>query len=673
MRPQYQFQALLRALTLVASCQGVVVVPRDASSELGAVNALDLVQRALPGVLDNPSALCGTSLTVVRTADAPGNSYTPEYVDCPSDRPTVRSASSLSQGETSWLDKRRNNTVNPMRTLLSRINIAGFDAGAYIDKNSKNQSAFPNIGIAVSGGGYRALMNGGGALAAFDDRTVNATGNGQLGGLLQSATYLAGLSGGGWLVGSIFVNNFTSVQALQSQTSGSVWEFGNSIFEGPKKSGLQILDSVSYYNNINDAVSKKSEAGFNTSITDYWGRALSFQLINATNGGPGYTFSSIADDQTFKDGNSPMPILIADSRAPGEKLISNNATVYEFNPFEFGTFDPTTFGFVPTRYLGSNFSNGVLPDGQRCVRGFDNAGYVMGTSSTLFNQFLLQINDTNGPAKNVPSVVKNAIIKVLENIGQDNNDIADYTPNPFFGYHNSTSRNAQSKTLTLVDGGEDLQNIPLHPLIQPKRNVDVIFAVDSSADTDFNWPNGTALVATYQRSLNKSEGGIENGTAFPSIPDQNTFVNLGLNTHPTFFGCNSSNSTGPTPLIVYIPNTPLVYNSNVSTFTSAYNNSERNAIVMNGYDVATRGNGTQDSATSSSLKTAAEVKDSLDSFSTLLRHRVMITPGKAHNLQRTITLARGAFAERDLAVAEAEKLREAVNQRAQRKKEGGKR
>ncbi len=248
------------------------------------------------------------------------------------------------------------------------------------------------------------------------------------------------------------------------------------------------------------------------------------------------------------------------------------------------------------QYLGTNFTNGEIPDRGECTIGFDNAGFVMGTSSSLFNQFILQINDANGPAKDVPSVLKDAVSKVLDKLGSANNDIAEYTPNPFFGYHNSTSRNAQSETLTLVDGGEDLQNIPLHPLIQPKRNVDVIFAVDSSADTEFNWPNGASLIATYQRHQNDTGGSIGNGTAFPSVPDNNTFVNLGLNTKPTFFGCNSSNSTGPTPLIVYLPNAPLVYNSNVSTFNPAYNNTERNAIILNGYNVATRGNGSEDSA-----------------------------------------------------------------------------
>ena len=148
--------------------------------------------------------------------------------------------------------------------------------------------------------------------------------------------------------------------------------------------------------------------------------------------------------------------------------------------------------------------------------------------------------------------------------------------------------------------------------------------MDSSADTNAtnptqgsaaNWPDGAAIIATYQRSL----ASIGNGTGefldmlpcyvntmstavitdsrldFPAVPDINTFVNLGLNKKPTFFGCDASNLTGTPPLIVYLPNAPYVYNSNVSTFDLEYNDTERNAIVSNGYNLATQGNGTIDS------------------------------------------------------------------------------
>ncbi|KAK0516687.1 hypothetical protein JMJ35_001290 [Cladonia borealis] len=271
-------------------------------------------------------------------------------------------------------------------------------------------------------------------------------------------------------------------------------------------------------------------------------------------------------------------------------VIPSNTTIYEFNPFKFGSWDPTTYGFVPLEYLGSNFSGGVLTGDEECVRGFDNVGFVMGTSSSLFNQVFLEVNSTF-----LPQPAKDLVNKILSPLTDDNNnDITEYQPNPFYGYHNSTSRVAQERSLTLFDGGEDLENIPFHPLIQPHRYVDVIFAIDSSADTQYHWPNGTSLVATYERSTLiqfDSSGNLGNGTSFPAVPDTDTMVNLGLNTHPTFFGCNSSNTTNITPLIVYIPNYPYVYPSNISTFDLSYNVSQSDGIVENGYNVATMGNG----------------------------------------------------------------------------------
>lgn len=483
--------------------------------------------------------------------------------------------------------------MDPMRDLLGRLNISGFDAESYITKYANNASALPNIAIAVSGGGYRACLNGGGAVQAFDSREINSTAAGHLGGLLQSATYLAGLSGGGWLVGSIYVNNFTTITGLLDNNASPVWQFGNSIFEGPASGSIQVLDSAEYYTDIEHEVSGKADAGFNTSVTDYWGRALSFQLVNASDGGASYTWSSIQLQESFANADSPMPILVTDGRAPGETLISGNTTIYEFNPFEFGTWDPTTYGFVPLEFLGSNFSGGILAKNEQCVRGFDNAGYVMGTSSSLFNQFILDVNQTS-----IPQLAKSFVSDILSRFSKSDNDIAQYQPNPFYGYNTKTSRVYQEPALSLVDGGEDLENIPLHPLIQPFRHVDVIFAVDSSADTNNYWPNGTSLVATYERSLNGTSadaGNLANGTSFPAVPDQNTFVNLGLNTRPTFFGCNSSNTSSPTPLVIYIPNSPYIYQSNVSTFDPSYNTSQRDLIVENGYNVATMGNGTVNS------------------------------------------------------------------------------
>lgn len=213
--------------------------------------------------------------TPVRRAapDAP-DGYAPSTVNCPKDRPIVRSAEKLSPQEQSWLKSRRSNTAKAMKDLFGHLEVGDFDAASYIDKVSSNMTALPNIGIAVSGGGYRALMNGAGALKAFDSRTGDSPENGNLGGLLQSATYLSGLSGGGWLVGSLYVNNWTSVSEIQADDTGSLWEFGNSIFQGPEESGIGFVNSIDYYTDILDVVGNKADAGFDTSITDYWYEAL---------------------------------------------------------------------------------------------------------------------------------------------------------------------------------------------------------------------------------------------------------------------------------------------------------------------------------------------------------------------------------------------------------------
>lgn len=567
---------------------------RSLSAAALPLSLLSLVPAALAAPNEPIGDAVARELSRRAVPNGPSGDYAPATVDCPSQKPTIRNAGALSPSEVAWLKKRRANTVDPMKEFFKLANISDFDAANYVDSNSQNFSVVPNIAIAVSGGGYRALMNGAGFIAAADARTPGSTDAGGIGNLLQSSTYLAGLSGGGWLVGSIFANNFSTITALRDGKPGSsLWQFSNSIVQGPEESGISILNTAEYWYDIADQVDDKRSAGYGVSITDYWGRALSYQLINDLDGGPSYTFSSIAEADHFTSADTPMPILVADERHPGETVVSLNSTVFEMNPWEIGSFDPTLFGFAPTKYVGSNFSNGAVPDDGHCVRGFDQYGFIMGTSSSLFNQVLLQ----NLSDSSLPDVITDALTSLLEKLGADDDDIAEWRPNPFYKYHPDVNGNADNELLTLVDGGEDLQNIPLHPLIQPVRAVDVIFAVDSSADTGYFFPNGTALRASYERSKES----IGNGTKFPAVPDAETFINLGLNRKPTFFGCDTSEFTKDgdenaniPPLIVYVPLTPYTAYSNVSTFDPAYSDEQRNAFIQNGYNAATMGNGTVD-------------------------------------------------------------------------------
>lgn len=90
---------------------------------------------------------------------------------------------------------------------------------------------FSKVGIAVSGGGYRAAQYGAGVLSALDARNDSAKHAGT-GGLLQVASYMSALSGacsdfsctlgwagnpetgGSWLTGSLFMNNWPTIKDM---------------------------------------------------------------------------------------------------------------------------------------------------------------------------------------------------------------------------------------------------------------------------------------------------------------------------------------------------------------------------------------------------------------------------------------------------------------------------
>ncbi|SMN18907.1 similar to Saccharomyces cerevisiae YOL011W PLB3 Phospholipase B (lysophospholipase) involved in phospholipid metabolism [Maudiozyma saulgeensis] len=580
------------------------------------------------------------------------SNYAPKRIKCPNDsnKPLLREANSISFEESKWLHKRKQVTVPALKNFLLRAT-ENFEDNSFVDQlfQDDEDNNVPKIGIAISGGGYRSMLTGAGILSAMDDRTINSTVNG-LGGLLQSTSYIAGVSGGNWLVGSLAWNNWTSVQSIidnwnvddkddddndtdendsievtetEEVTGGEdadyevnpIWDLHDSIIS---PGGMNIFKSAKRWDHISNAIQAKQDAGFETSLTDVWGRALSYNFFpNLNRGGIDYTWSSLRNAKVFQEAQMPFPISLSDGRYPGSSVINLNATLFEFNPFEMGSWDSSLNAFFDVRYLGTNVSNGipinpykeenteattkvtkddvdVIEDNHECIIGYDNTAFIMATSSTLFNQFLLRINSTKLP---VPKFITRLATHFLNDLSQDYNDIAVYHPNPFkdsqFVLDNFTTSITKSDSLYLVDGGEDDENIPFVPLIQKDRDLDIIFALDSSADMKLQWPDGSSLVHTYERQFFKQGDGM----AFPYVPDTNTFVNLGLNKRPTFFGCDASNMTDLEyipPLVVYMPNSEYSFKSNQSAFKLSYSETQRRQMIQNGFEIATRNNFTDD-------------------------------------------------------------------------------
>jgi lysophospholipase len=76
-------------------------------------------------------------------------------------------------------------------------------------------------------------------------------------GFLQTNTYIAGLSGGSWLVGSVAVHDFATIDTLRTD----YWHLQDNLVA---PSGL--ANKTMLYTDIYDQVSQKSDAGFNTCV-----------------------------------------------------------------------------------------------------------------------------------------------------------------------------------------------------------------------------------------------------------------------------------------------------------------------------------------------------------------------------------------------------------------------
>ncbi|GAV53020.1 hypothetical protein ZYGR_0AI03020 [Zygosaccharomyces rouxii] len=553
---------------------------------------------------------------------AVGNGYAPRKIKCPSNETSfLRDADGLSSAEKEWLEKREvlvseslrqfmlqswRNFTNATGTVSQLFPVSnashhssgkphkfhskahrhhgGHNASSPNNSSSSHQDLYslvPKIGVAASGGSYRAMFNGAGMLAAMDDRTRGSVEHG-LGGLLQSSSYLVGSSGGAWLVGTLVGNNWTSVQSIidNIRSNNSVWGASHSLSDAGNSSNMQWLSAVK------NEVDAKKAAGFPLSLSDYLGHAMAYDFFpQLAHGAANHTVSDVRDMKTFQDAEMPFPLVLAQYEAPDEVNSPLNSTVFEFNPFEMGSWDETLNGFTDVKYLGTNVSNGAPVHKNSCVVGFDNYGFVLGISASLFN----------------PGTSPQLESSSLQNffggaVNSNTSHVAEYTPNPFKNAHFGPKDGTLTKedSLHLVDGGEDGQIIPFVPLLQKERGLDVIIALDNSAVTSNNWPDGSSLVATYERQFGKMGKNI----AFPPVPDLKTFEEEKLNQRITFFGCDDSelnNLSHVPPLIVYMPNTQHSFASNTSTYQVSYKEDERLEMIRNGFEAATMGNLTQDS------------------------------------------------------------------------------
>lgn len=534
--------------------------------------------------------------------------YTPLSAPCPANFTLVRSAGkhqTLSHQESAYVSKRQKHVLP--EAWSSYLSAVERSAGAhkvflphYLTSILKGHSQFPTLGIATSGGGMRAALFGGTVLDTFDGRNTTAVATGT-GGLLQAATYLSGLSGGSWLVSSLVQADFPTVPSLifgVGPTGGNA--FGGWLNElGLSSISTNATVQTQFIELLLAEIAGKRAAGFPVTFADVWSRSLARHFVNGTTladffstnltHGAGETWSSVANLSTFQNHGMPFPIVVADSISkfendqliiPGNQVPLTNP-IFEFNIFETGSFDPMLASFVPTSLLGSR--NGT------CVTNFDQISFIAGASSNLWNEFNVSA------AALAASTIGPIIAAINETFPQPGLrlDIA-AVPNSFQGIAPKTFLDSNQTVLSLVDGGEDGQVIPIQPMLVKSRGVDVVIAIDAAADTENNWTNGSSIISTAERA-----SFFPGVYPLPPIPkNADIFAAHNLTKRPTFFGCDTAHDA---PLIVYIANggppigqSPL---TNLSTFTDTFMPSQIQSFMNQAFDIATQGipvNGAKD-------------------------------------------------------------------------------
>lgn len=261
---------------------------------------------------------CALSYAVAQQAALPpaALAYTPLSSPCPANLTLVRSVggehAALSHQELAYVTERQHKVLpDAWKSYFSSVersaNAQHISLPRYLKTILRGHGHSPTLGIATSGGGMRAAIFGAAILSTLDARNTTSVASGT-GGLLQAASYLAGLSGGSFLVTSLVQANFPTIPSLIFGLDPGPGEnaFGgwlNEIGLVSVSSNATVQDD--FIEVLLAEVAGKRAAGFPVTFTDVWSRALARHFTNGTTlanffatnvtHGAGLTWSGVAN------------------------------------------------------------------------------------------------------------------------------------------------------------------------------------------------------------------------------------------------------------------------------------------------------------------------------------------------------------------------------------------
>jgi len=226
----------------------------------------------------------------------------------------VRTGNKLSQGEQAYLNVRLPRVKNALERFLQR---------------PLNQKQVPKIALVASGGGYRAMLSTVGSLIAAESI-----------GLLDAVTWLVGLSGSTWAIGS-WITSTSRLNTFKQYLITKV----RKPFKTINKHEINLL-----FNSL------MTKFAFDQKITfvDIYGSLLANRLLDNF-GDTRHRIHLSTQADHIKNGAVPFPIYTATRTG---KAIT--PTWYEFHPYEIGSLALNMY--IPTWAYGRRFHAGISVD-----------------------------------------------------------------------------------------------------------------------------------------------------------------------------------------------------------------------------------------------------------------------------------------------------------------------
>ncbi|XP_008700536.2 cytosolic phospholipase A2 zeta [Ursus maritimus] len=225
----------------------------------------------------------------------------------------------LCDGEQEFLDKRKQIVSKALQQVLGL-------------SQAPDGGQVPVVAVLGSGGGTRAMSSLYGSLAGLQEL-----------GLLDTVTYLSGVSGSTWCISTLYQDPSWSQVALQGPIERAQARVCSS------KMGAMSPERLQYYA---QELGSLEGSGHSVSLIDLWGLLIEYFLYQEENP------ARLSDQQeAVSQGQNPYPIYASinvRTNISGEDF----AEWCEFTPHEVGF--PKYGAYVPTELFGSEFFMGHL-------------------------------------------------------------------------------------------------------------------------------------------------------------------------------------------------------------------------------------------------------------------------------------------------------------------------